>query len=257
MVDKDSDYDYNLLSLPRNQLLNIIQKQRGIIKRSHEIVEYLKSTRTEEIEEGTYIRRKIRHGEKRKQKTNRLRKNPEKVILTYLGDIEFFCYPYHNDETVYARIGKSITGIDKYESQKLLHCYNRIKWALNGGIKASVKGESKSKKAKEIHDAYKYAEKKVFEEMKKKSNERNRTQELAEKLQKKYKSKMPICECGERASLFYGMMGSIPVRICTRCGNAYNEFTKELMFNDLDYVLDWKKEKKMRNLNFRDENDKI
>ncbi|GAG81481.1 unnamed protein product, partial [marine sediment metagenome] len=49
-------------------------------------------TRTTEY--GIFIRKKIRKNGKRKQKTTKIKRNPEKVKLGKVGDIEFYAYPF-------------------------------------------------------------------------------------------------------------------------------------------------------------------
>ena len=119
-------------------------------------IEGYKSNRVTFQESGTFIRKVVTHKGKRKQKTERdyNKNNPEKVVLGYFGNIEFFCYPFSTQDTVYARIGKVTTGLDKYQINKGIAIYNILRWATNGGMKKAIQGNSNAKKAKAIEKAY-------------------------------------------------------------------------------------------------------
>jgi len=55
-------------------------------------------------ESGAFIRKTIRKGTKRRQKTIRITKNQKKVVLGFIGEFEVYVYPYDYPDTVF--IGK-------------------------------------------------------------------------------------------------------------------------------------------------------
>lgn len=143
-----------LAEMQKHQLLDIIDQQRDLLKKAKEYREALQETKTVEYREGIFQEQIIKHGESEKRKTKKMKRNPEKVILTYLGNIEFFSYPFSSENKVYARIGKEITAINKYEAKSIIAIYNVVNWALDGGITKSVRGESKSKLSEKVKSAY-------------------------------------------------------------------------------------------------------
>ena len=147
--------------------LSDAQKLEQFIKQK-ELIEHYKKSKTTFDESGTFMRKIVRYGKKTTTKTDREynKNNPEKVILGYLGTVEFFCYPHTTQDTVYVRIGKEVTGLDKYQINKNIAIYNILKWYVNGGGKLAIRGESNSKKANEIKEAYSAGFKKQLKEQK-------------------------------------------------------------------------------------------
>ena len=86
------------------------------------------STKTEY---GYYIRRTTRYGKKRRQKTTKLPKNPEKVILGRIGDIEVYVYPHSFPYKVFFGIYPMSTYIEEHQKKDILVLYNKIRWYFN------------------------------------------------------------------------------------------------------------------------------
>jgi len=143
-------------------------------------IEGYKSNRITFQESGTFTRKIVRHKGKSRTKTDREynKNNPEKVVLGYLGNIEFFCYPFSSQDVVYSRIGKDITGLDKYQIKKGIAIYNILRWATDGGMKKAIAGESNAKKADEIKEAYNSG----FKSMLNKQKDAKPVKSFAEKL---------------------------------------------------------------------------
>lgn len=239
MVEKDDLLSPDFEHLTRRDLEKIVEKQKDLLERGKSRIGELKSNRTEEIQEGTFIRRTISHKGKKRTKLTRLKKNPEKVILCYLGNIEMFVYPYQNPDTIFCRIGKEITGLDKYEARKIMAVYNQINWALSGGIQDAVRGESNSKKAKEIKKAYDYGLTNENDRIQKVNKERKKENKLAERLRKEFVESMPVCGCGEVARMYNGYFEGKPTRLCTHCGKVYDENSGNFLYTDEDAVKEW------------------
>ena len=163
---------------------NLSDRQKlEILIRQRDVIESLKKSRTVENQSGTFTKKIIRHGNKTRQKTDREynKNNPEKVVLGYWGNIEFFCYPFTSTDIIRVRIGRVTTALDKYQINKGIALYNILKWAVNGGLEASIRGESNSKKADEIKKAYETAYKNM-QNHNKKENKKPDKKSLIESL---------------------------------------------------------------------------
>lgn len=206
------------------------------MKLSQDIINGLKSTKVIEEREGLYRQKIITHGKKRKVTTERIERNPEKVILCYLGNIEFHCYPFQNQDKIYARIGDNFIALNKYEIKGMIAVYNILKWVTDGGIKKALKNESMSKISKEIKEAYKagYDKDKAFRDELKKLE--TKEQKMLDRLKKENLAKMPKCECGVIARGWFGNIDDKPVRVCLNCGRVYDEDSGKFIgfANDLD-----------------------
>jgi len=78
-----------------------------------------------------------------------------KLSLGWIGNIEFFCYPYSNFDKIWIRIGRKVQVIDKYDIPKLMLMHNKSKWFVNyGSDVATRKMVSESALAHEIQNAY-------------------------------------------------------------------------------------------------------
>lgn len=239
MADKNNISDYQLLELPRDQLLIIINSQRNLIKEAVERIDDIQQTKTEEVREGIFIKRIVRQGNKKHEKLTRIKKNEKKVVLFYLGNIEFFCYPYQSSETVYARIGKEITGLNKYELKGMLAIHNRLNWVVNGGIKNAIRGKSNSSIAKKIESAWMVGHQEELTKINEYKNKISKEQKNAKKSRKKFEKSMPQCnECNVPAKWYFGTKNGEPLRLCIKCGRVYNELTKEFVGMRLEVDVD-------------------
>lgn len=89
-------------------------------------------TITRTTEHGIFIRRKIRKGKKRKQKTITMTKNDKKVILGYIGDFELYVYPYDYPDKVFFGAFPISTCIEQSNLGQLFSAYNKARTYLNG-----------------------------------------------------------------------------------------------------------------------------
>lgn len=143
----------------------------------------LKHDKTIEYREGLFRQEIVRHGKKKRVRTRRIKKNPEKVSFGYIGSIEYFCYPYSNDDKIYYRMGKQTGALDKYEIARFMVMYNISRSYLKGGLKRALQGLSQSKLADKIMEAYNTGVKNAFDKVKKekeKEVKKNRSAKKAE-----------------------------------------------------------------------------
>jgi len=89
-------------------------------------------TRTHTKEYGYYIREKWSKGKKRKQKTTKVKKNSEKVLLCRIGDVELYVYPKDYPDKIFMGIFPMSTTLEAFQVKDLLRAYNRAKWFING-----------------------------------------------------------------------------------------------------------------------------
>lgn len=222
-MERIDEVDQRFLFYTRDQLLDILKQQRNLLKVRNEQVQGMKYARTEEVREGSFIKRIIRHNGKKTERLTRIKRNEKKVTLFFLGNIEFYLYPYQSDETVYARIGKEITGLNKYELKGLLAVHNRLNWVVNGGIKKAIRGESNSAIAKEIIDAWNAGHKEELNLMREYSESKRNEMDKAEKHRKEFEKSMPLCVCGQPATWYFGTKSGEPLRLCINCQRVYYE----------------------------------
>lgn len=90
------------------------------------------SSETTLTESGLFIRKKVRKGTKTRQKTIRLKKNPEKVILGHIAELEVYTYPYDYPDTVFiGRFPMSVM-LERGQENSLLSIRNKIKSYFDG-----------------------------------------------------------------------------------------------------------------------------
>ena len=85
---------------------------------------------TQTTEYGYYIRKKTRTGKKRRQKTIRPPRNPEKVCLAQLKELEFYVYPKNHPDKVFIGIYPLSTYIEYDDLKRLWGILNKIRWYL-------------------------------------------------------------------------------------------------------------------------------
>lgn len=113
---------------------------------------------TTTTEYGYYIRKKIRHGKRRKQKTTRIKNNPEKIILGKLGDLEIYAYPYQYPNKIFVGIYPLSTYIEEHQKEDILVLYNRVRWYFNEEwTKKRKQGKWAKTSRKAIVSAYNHA----------------------------------------------------------------------------------------------------
>ena len=99
-------------------------------------------------EHGVYKRTLYRKGRKRRQRTQRLKKNPEKVVIGKIGELEVYVYPYNFPDKVFLGQYPNFTmTLTKQDIPKLFCIYNISRWYFNGEWQNEPK---KSKPAKRL-----------------------------------------------------------------------------------------------------------
>lgn len=81
-------------------------------------------------EYGYFQRIKTRRGTKKRQKTIRLKNNPEKVVIDRIGDLEFYVYPYSFPDRLFIGIYPMSTSIEIEDFKRLFGIMNKIRWYL-------------------------------------------------------------------------------------------------------------------------------
>lgn len=85
------------------------------------------------VETGVFTRVVENQNKKRRQKTERLKKNPEKVVLCKFGDLELYCYPYSQPDRVYLGEYPNFTmTISKSDLSSMFTAYIKARWFLAG-----------------------------------------------------------------------------------------------------------------------------
>ncbi|MDI6905676.1 MAG: hypothetical protein QMD13_09390 [Candidatus Bathyarchaeia archaeon] len=83
------------------------------------------------IEKGGFERYYYRKGKKAKHKTVRHKsKNPEKVTLANIGNLELYVYPYQHPDKVFIGVYPYSQTLSKSEVSALLGFYNKARWFL-------------------------------------------------------------------------------------------------------------------------------
>jgi len=112
-------------------------------------------TQTETItKEHGFRRLIIRKGKTKRQKTEIIQKNPYKVTLDKIGDLELYCYPFNYPEQVFIGTGNESQTLNKYEIRQLFRFYNFSNWYLNGEWQHKTKSKRTEKRRREIEKAY-------------------------------------------------------------------------------------------------------
>jgi len=90
-------------------------------------------SRTQIEEHGIFKRTYQRKGKQKRQRTERLKKNPKKVTLCRVKELEIYVFPYEYPDTVF--IGKYPTfsmALDRYDIPRLFVLVNKMRWFLDG-----------------------------------------------------------------------------------------------------------------------------
>lgn len=87
---------------------------------------------TKTVESGAFIRTTIRHDNRRKQETKRMKPNDKKVILGHLGDFEVYVYPYDFPDTVFIGAYPVSTQISSSNVGELGAAFQKARWFLAG-----------------------------------------------------------------------------------------------------------------------------
>jgi hypothetical protein len=84
------------------------------------------------VESGAFIRTVWRHNGKRNQKTQRMTKSLEKVVLGNIGDFEVYVYPYKFPDSVFIGAYPVSTTITPTNVGEMVAAYNKARWFLKG-----------------------------------------------------------------------------------------------------------------------------
>jgi len=104
-------------------------------------------SRTQIEEHGVFKRTYQRKGKQKRQRTERLKKNPKKVVLCQIRDLELYVLPYEYPDTAF--LGKYPTfsmAIDRYDLPRVFVFFNKLRWFLNGGWHKKVHSTKEAKK---------------------------------------------------------------------------------------------------------------
>lgn len=120
---------------------------------------------TVEYRSGYYEQQIIKSstGEKH-EKLIRYEKNPAKVVIGKIGNLEISCYPYDFPDKVFYNVSGGKGQLDRYDCAKMQAIQNKIRWYLEGGLEKSLKRKSKSPLAIQIRLAWEYKHKKEIGE---------------------------------------------------------------------------------------------
>ena len=117
----------------------------------------MKKTPSETIITEQGFRRIIyRKGKQKTQKTETHKKNPLKVTLAKIGDLEIYVYPFQYPDKIFLGKYPQFTMIlSKYDLGKWFASYNIMKWFLNGyWTKKAQKRKRSQKTSATIQKAY-------------------------------------------------------------------------------------------------------
>lgn len=83
------------------------------------------------VESGAFLKTIWRKNGKRTQKTVKMEKNMQKVVLGTIGDFEVYVYPYDYPDKVFIGKFPVSTMITSTNVQQVLGVYNQMKWFLS------------------------------------------------------------------------------------------------------------------------------
>ena len=124
-----------------------------------QVIENIKETRVTEYRRGEYeeVIKKVGDKETSRKEIKYVR-NPAKITLAYLGNIEFFCYPYSSTDKIFMRIGRKVQALDKYDLPKLMAIFNKGRWFVDNAKRVIKKEiESTSELAQTVRLAWQYS----------------------------------------------------------------------------------------------------
>lgn len=107
----------------------------GKIEEAKELLKECELSITRERRQGTFETLRVRRGLKKRQRTEKSRehkKNPRKVVLCKMGDLEIYVLPFDFPDKVF--LGKYPVNVelDEFTFNFLFKAYNRIRWFLRG-----------------------------------------------------------------------------------------------------------------------------
>lgn len=129
-------------------------------------------------ETGVFKRTLWRKGKQKRQRTERKKKNPAKVVLAKIGDLDLYVYPYDFPDKVFLGSYPNFTmSLDKADVKKLFKIYNISKWYLDQEGFTKPKGDRKSRRGadarrRSIQKAYSYGLNKIKELQKRRKKEK-------------------------------------------------------------------------------------
>ena len=113
-------------------------------------------SRTKIEEHGVFKRTYERKGKRKRQKTERLTKNPKKVVLSQIRDLELYILPYEYPDTVFiGRYPDFTMAIDKHDLPRVFVFFNKMRWYFDGiWQKKKHRTNEATKQAVLIKEAY-------------------------------------------------------------------------------------------------------
>ena len=107
------------------------------------------------VETGTFIRTKLRKGNKTKTETRILQPNKQKYVLCKVGDFELYVYPFDYPDKVFLGKYPKSTEITKTNVNMLLGAYNQACWFLaNRAFSKPTRNEGANSRRQAIVNAY-------------------------------------------------------------------------------------------------------
>ena len=104
-------------------------------------------TRTQITEHGVFKRVYTRVGKKKRVETQRLKKNPKKVRLGKIGDLEIYVFPYDYPDRVFlGKYPEFKMSIDMHQLGQWFSMYNVMSWFLSGSWEKEVKKPTRKQK---------------------------------------------------------------------------------------------------------------
>lgn len=107
-------------------------------------------------ETGVYQRKIYRKGKTARQKTIKCKKNPEKVVLGYLGQAEVYVYPYNFPDKVFiAQFPNKPIVIDTTNLGDLFKTFNLCRWFFNDAFSKPKKRKGANSRRRSVSRGYK------------------------------------------------------------------------------------------------------
>lgn len=125
-------------------------------------------SKTTIVEIGKFTRIYERKGKRKRVRTKREKKNPKKVVLAKINDLELYVIPYDFPDCVFLGVYPEFTmKLEKHDIPKLLVFYNKARWFIE---QKWLKKRHRTKRAENtstsILKAYNFGVKKLKEAQK-------------------------------------------------------------------------------------------
>ena len=154
-VDKLEEKIYHEEITPEQKIAFLSREVKGL----REALEIQKETRITEYRRGEYEEVIKKTGDKETSRREiKFERNPAKITIAYLGNVEFFCYPYSSTDKIFMRIGRKVQAIDKYDLPKVFAIFNKGRWFVENAKRVIKKElESTSELAQAVRLAWQYS----------------------------------------------------------------------------------------------------